>query len=773
MLLMATAIPFNVYAYDFSAVAPSGQTLYYEIAGNNATVTYPGNGNNYYYPTEYSKPTGNLTIPSSVMHNGTVYPVVSIGAYAFQHCDSLTSVTIPNSVTSIGIFAFEYCFGLTRTNYTGTVEQWCNIWFQYTYSNPMTYSKNLFINDTAITNLVIPNSVTNIGNYAFCYCDSLTSVTIPNSVTNIGDYAFISCHGLTSVTIPNSVTNIGNHAFTYCGGLTSVTIPNSVTIIGNGAFMGCSGLTSVTIPNSVTIIGNETFSGCSELTSVTIPNSVTIIGNGAFNNCTGLTQTNYTGTVAQWCKISFTNAASNPICYSHNFFINNVAITDLVIPNSVTAIYPYVFYGCSSLTSVSMGFSVGYIGDRAFQNTNLNNVQLLRCATVQLGAAVFPSGCIITIPCGCLSYYQNNSRWSNYSLRWDGYVYTINTVGYGSVEMDETEYCSSSRITITAVSGNHHHFSHWNDGNTENPRTVTLTQDTSFTAIFEPNSYFISTSCNDSSMGTVIGGGLYVYNTTQTLEAEPAEGHHFIRWTDGNTDNPRNILIEGDASYTAVFAIDTLTVNVSSNNMVYGTVNGGGTFVYGSPCTIEAEAYSGYVFVRWSNGVTYNPYTFAVLTNMDIEAVFAPEGSIHNVTVQVQPAGTGTVTGDGPYANGETVTLEAIPNDGYHFVRWQDDVTDNPRTIFVTTDMAFTAFFEADDMQGIVDANGNGIQVWAADGSIIIEGNTDETVHVYDMMGREVTSSVSKNGTFRIHVRTGVYLVKVGNHPIWKVVVLK
>ena len=348
-----------------------------------------------------------------------------------------------------------------------------------------------------------------------------------------------------------------------------------------------------------------------------------------------------------------------------------------------------------------------------------------------------------------------------------------NYVERGNVEGDTGTFYYNSTHEFNAISNYGYHFSTWSDGATENPRTFTLTQDTSFTAIFEPNSYFISTSSNDSSMGTVIGGGLYDYNTTQSLEAVPAEGHHFIRWTDGNTDNPRNILIEGDTSYTAVFAIDTLTVNVSSNNMVYGTVNGGGTFVYGSPCTIEAEAYSGYVFVRWSNGVTYNPYTFAVLTNMNIEAVFAPEGSIHNVTVQVQPAGTGTVTGGGPYANGETVTLEAIPNDGYHFVRWQDDVTDNPRTIFATTDMAFTAFFEADDTQGIVDANSNGIQVWAADGSIIIEGYTDETVHVYDMMGREVASSISKNGTFRIHVRTGVYLVKIGNHPIWKVVVLK
>ena len=334
-------------------------------------------------------------------------------------------------------------------------------------------------------------------------------------------------------------------------------------------------------------------------------------------------------------------------------------------------------------------------------------------------------------------------------------------------------YPTGTEIIFTASANYGYHFDHWSDYNTDNPRTLILNNDTTLTAFFSPNSYLISTSSNDESKGTVNGGGFYDYNTDQTLYAEPTEGNHFVNWMDGSTDNPRTIHIYGDSLYIAFFAIDTLTVNVTQNNIAYGSVAGSGEYTYGSPCTIEASPYSGYVFVRWSNGVTYNPYTFAVLTNMDIEAMFAPEGSIHNVTVQVQPAGTGTVTGDGPYANGETVTVEAISNDGYHFVRWQDDVTDNPRTIVVTTDMAFTAFFEADDTQGIVDANSNGIQVWAADGSIIIDGNTDETVHVYDIMGREVASSISKNGTFRIHVRTGVYLVKIGNHPIWKVVVLK
>ncbi|WP_295738032.1 leucine-rich repeat protein, partial [uncultured Oscillibacter sp.] len=132
-----------------------------------------------------------------------------------------------------------------------------------------------------ITEAVVLEGVTGIGDYAFSDCSALTGVTIPDSVTSIGDRAFSGCSALTGVTIPDSVTSIGNSAFSSCSSLTSVNIPDSVTSIGNSAFYGCSGLTSVTIPDSVTSIGNGAFRNCSSLTSVTIPDSVTSIGNGA------------------------------------------------------------------------------------------------------------------------------------------------------------------------------------------------------------------------------------------------------------------------------------------------------------------------------------------------------------------------------------------------------------------------------------------------------------------------------------------------------------
>ena len=178
-------------AYDFSAVAPTGQTLFYTIdTVTNTTVSVVGFDN--------TQPLGNLTIPNTVTYGGITYSVTSIGTMAFYGCKGLTSVTIPNSVTSIERAAFLACEGLTS--------------------------------------VTMPNSITSIVPSTFSHCSSLTSVTIPNSVTSIGLGAFDFCTSLASLTIPSSVTSIGIQAFCRCTSLASLTIPSSVTSIGDRAF---------------------------------------------------------------------------------------------------------------------------------------------------------------------------------------------------------------------------------------------------------------------------------------------------------------------------------------------------------------------------------------------------------------------------------------------------------------------------------------------------------------------------------------------------------
>ena len=159
---------------------------------------------------------------------------------------------------------------------------------KYTLVNPTTIGNYAFQDCTSLTSVTIPNSVTSISIYAFNRCSSLASVTIPNSVTSIDNQVFNNCYGLTSVTIPDSVTSIGSSAFSNCSSLASVTIPDSVTSIGDGAFYQCSSLASVTIGNGVTSIDDSTFMNCTTLTSVTIPNNVKSIGGTVFFGCSSL-----------------------------------------------------------------------------------------------------------------------------------------------------------------------------------------------------------------------------------------------------------------------------------------------------------------------------------------------------------------------------------------------------------------------------------------------------------------------------------------------------
>ena len=219
--------------------------------------------------------------------------VTRIGEGAFSnYCETVISITIPDSITSIGSYAFAYC--------------------------------------TSLTSVTIPNSVTLIGNEAFRNCTSLKSVTIGNSVTSIGKETFRYCSSLTSVTIPDSVTLIGNYAFRNCTSLKSVTIGNSVTSIGNEAFYDCTSLTSVTIPNSVTEIRRYAFYGCTSLTSVTIGNSVTSIGYYAFYNCSSLKEV--------YCK------PTTPPAGDSNMFGSNASGRKIYVPRASVNAYESASY---------------------------------------------------------------------------------------------------------------------------------------------------------------------------------------------------------------------------------------------------------------------------------------------------------------------------------------------------------------------------------------------------------------------------------------------
>lgn len=413
VIMLATMAIGSVTSYAYHTVYDDeyeykigNSTIYYRIIDNEITIS--GCEDDSY---------GELVIPEKINN----IPVKYIGDSAFEYCNGLTSVSLPDSVTNIGIYAFSGCNGLTS--------------------------------------VTIPDSVTSLGNYALAYCIKLTSVTIPNSVTSIGNMAFAHCTGLTSVTVPDSVlyigadafylvnnvvyfgeavgspwgakahngyvenglvyndkskteflgcpstkkgdvvlpesvTSIGDNAFYYCAELTSITIPNSVTSIGNEALSGCSGLTSITIPDSVTWFGSYAFSGCSGLTSFSIPKSVSYVGNEAFVECSKLVSIDVSPQNEHYCSdnsilfdIDKTTLIKYPdakkgYSYSipdsvHNIdasaFSYNMNINEIVISDNVEIIGWKAFSNCQNLKKFKLGNKIKSIGYYAFTNTAFYN----------------------------------------------------------------------------------------------------------------------------------------------------------------------------------------------------------------------------------------------------------------------------------------------------------------------------------------------------------------------------------------------------------------
>lgn len=224
-----------------------------------------------------------LVIPDSI-DNAVV---TSIGVKAFAESNQFESITIPDSIESIGEDAFWECNGLKKV-YVSSIEDWCKIKFENTFSNPINYGSKIYIDG-----------------------ELATDITIPKGITKICDYAFENCETITNVVIPNSVISIGNSAFSGCSNLKNISIPNSVVNIEKGAFSSCSNLEKVEIPDGIKIIKDYTFTFCENLTTIIIPQSVKEIGNLAFDSDSNLSNVLFKGSKSQWDSIFFSDGNTN------------------------------------------------------------------------------------------------------------------------------------------------------------------------------------------------------------------------------------------------------------------------------------------------------------------------------------------------------------------------------------------------------------------------------------------------------------------------------
>lgn len=276
---------------------------------------------------------GDIVIPAQVSDGYNFYTVIGVGHDGFINNTNLTSIRLPETLTYIGESSFNGCTGLTTFDFPGSLTELGAYAFQ---------------NCTGFMSMEIPSTVTSIGAGLFADCSNLTYVSLPNSITTIELNTFARCTNLKDFEIPTSVTSIGTGAFINCTSLSTMTIPSSVEAIGISSFAHCYGLTTITIPSSVTSVGINAFTDCSGLTAVYLPAGLTFLGNGAFAECNAI--------------MTVTYPAASPITAASDVFSNSAyANATLEMTNASIAVIrattPWNLFGHTNGSDGSIGFT--------------------------------------------------------------------------------------------------------------------------------------------------------------------------------------------------------------------------------------------------------------------------------------------------------------------------------------------------------------------------------------------------------------------------------
>ena len=646
--------------------------------------------NNLRYADTYLVEAVDKTLSTYSIKEGTKW----IGDEAFLDCESLTSITIPNSVTSIRYAVFW------NTGIYNDKSKW---------ENNVLYIDNCLIeaNRSISGAYSIKENTQLIAGGAFEDCHHLTSITIPNSVTSIGEQAFYGCSDLISITIPNSVKSIGNYAFYGCSDLISITIPNSVKSIGNYAFYGCSRLTSITIPNSVKSIGKYAFYDCSGLTSIVVNSGNTKYDSR--NDCNAIIET-ATNTLIVGCdNTTIPNSVTNigeGAFYNHHGNYNKFP-NSLIIPNSVINIGKLAFAHYDNLHIIMIGSNITSIEDSAFYDCNsVVDVTVNSLTPPAVGNSVFEgigSDAVLYIPENADRLAYEKSDLAKYFSKIVGgrmpfsYKVTIKFhENMGTVEfVQQPDWDIPAIVKATPKSG--YMFGCWDDGELDNPRTINVTSDTTMWVYFAPT----SGECGDNltwkysnNTLTISGtGDMWDYSSFFDVPWINISSYiHTIKFPEGITSIGKYAFWACDK--LASVDIPAAVTKIESSAFGYCENLKSVTMHSNMPPTLGYDVFHAIA----SDAVLYIP------TDANLPAYQSALGKYFSKIVggKVPFAYTLTVNF---YKNQGSVEIlqqpdwdtpaiiKATPKDGYVFGRWDDGEIDNPRTISVTSDTTMWAYF--------------------------------------------------------------------------------